>query len=72
MNIMIPFLAVTTLAGGSLISLLVWLLILALVLWAVFAVLGMIPLPGHVRQIVTIILAIIFLLVLLQHLGFAL
>lgn len=59
-------------SGGGLVSLLIWLLVLALVLWAVFLVLGMLPLPAPVKQIATVILAIIFLLVLLQHLGVAL
>lgn len=62
-------LALAPLAGTGLISLLVWLLILALVIWCVFIVLGMIPLPNPIRQIITVILALIFLLVLLSHLG---
>lgn len=57
------------LGSGGLISLLIWLLILSLVIWVVFMVLGMIPLPAPARNIVTVILAIIFLLVLLGHLG---
>lgn len=69
----LAFLAVTTLlAGGGLISLLVWLLILALVIYVVFLVIGMLPLPAPAKQIITVILAIIFLLVILGHLGVAL
>lgn len=60
------------LGGGSLVGLLIWLLILALVIYCVFLVLGMLPLPEPAKRIVTVILAIIFLLVLLQHLGIAL
>ncbi len=62
-------LATSLLAGGGLISFLVWLLILALVIYVVFLVLGMLPLPAPAKQIITVILAIIFLLVLLSHLG---
>lgn len=61
-------LAVALYASG-LVPLLIWLLVLALVVWAVFLVLGMLPLPQPSKQIITIILAVIFLLVLLQHLG---
>lgn len=67
---MIPLLAVTFAAGG-LVPLLIWLLVLALVVYCVFLILGMLPLPPVAKQIVTIILAVIFLLVLLQHLGIA-
>lgn len=51
------------------INLLVGLLILALVIYCVFLVVGMLPLPEPAKQIVVIILAIIFLLVLLRQLG---
>ena len=68
---MITLLAVTLTTGG-LIPLLVWLLILALVIYVVFLVLGMIPIPEPAKKIVTIILGIIFLLILLQKLGLAL
>lgn len=51
------------------IELLIWLLILALIVYVVFLILGMLPLPYPARQIVTLILAIIFLLVLLERIG---
>lgn len=51
------------------IELLIGLLILALVIYVAYLVLGMIPLPPNVRQIVTVILAIIFLVVLLRQVG---
>lgn len=57
------------LSASGLVPLLIWLLVLALVIYVVFLVLGMLPLPGPAKQIITIILAVIFLLVLLQHLG---
>ncbi len=51
------------------ISLLIGLLILALVVYVAFLIVGMLPLPGPVKQIVVIILALVFLLMLLQRLG---
>ncbi len=71
MNPLALIIAGAVLSGSGLISLLVWLLILALVIYVVFLVLGMLPLPEPAKRIVTVILAIIFLLVLLQHLGFS-
>lgn len=60
---------VTGFAAGGLISLLVWLLIAALVIWCVYLVIGMLPLPAPIKQIVCVILGLIFLLIILSHLG---
>lgn len=68
---LLPILAVA-LGSTSILSFLVWLLILALVIWCVFLVLGMLPLPEPAKQIITVILAIIFLIALLGHLGISL
>lgn len=57
-------------AAGGLINLLIWLLVFALVIYVVYWVLGMMSLPGKVREIACLILGLIFLLVLLQRLGF--
>lgn len=62
-------LAVSTLGGTSLISLLIWLLILACVIYIVFLILGMLPIPAQVKTIITVILGLIFLLVLVERLG---
>ncbi len=51
------------------VSLLVGLLILALVVYVAFIIVGMLPLPEPVKQIVVIILALVFLVMLLQRLG---
>lgn len=59
-------------AAGGLVSFLIWLLILALIIYVVFLVLGMLPLPAAAKQIITIIIGVIFLLVLLQRLGIVL
>lgn len=69
MNTIALSVAAVVLGGGGLIQLLIWLLVLSLIIYVVFLVLGMIPLPEPARRIVTIILAVIFLLVLLSHLG---
>lgn len=70
---MTTLLAATSLAlgGGGLVSLLVWLLILGLVVYCVFLILGMLPLPAPIKTIATIIIAVIFLIVLLGHIGVA-
>jgi hypothetical protein len=57
-------------AAGGLISLLVWLLIFAIVIYVVYLILGMFTLPPKVREIACLIIGVIFLLVLLQRLGF--
>jgi hypothetical protein len=56
-------------ASGGLVQLLIWLLVLCLVVYCVFLIVGMLPLPEPAKKIVTIILAVVFLLVLLSHLG---
>lgn len=62
-------LSAITLGSGGLISLLIWLLVFALVVYCIFLVLGLLPLPEPAKRIVTIILAVILLLALLNHLG---
>lgn len=71
MNTMLT-LAAITLGGSSLLSLLLWLLLVAALVYVAFLILGMFPLPAPVKQIITVILAVVFLIVLLQHLGIAL
>jgi 4-amino-4-deoxy-L-arabinose transferase-like glycosyltransferase len=53
----------------ELIRLLVWLLVMALVIWVVYLVLGMLPLPYPVGLIACVVLAVVFLLVILRHTG---
>ncbi len=50
-------------------SLLIGLLVLALVIYVCFLIVGMLPLPEPAKQIVVLILAIVFLIILLQKLG---
>jgi uncharacterized membrane protein (DUF373 family) len=52
-----------------LVSLLVWLLVFALIIWLVYYVLGMLPLPPQVKNVVCVILAVLFLIILLERLG---
>ncbi len=57
--------------AGGLISLLVTVLILALIYWAVTAILGLLPLPPPFPAIINIILIVIICIVLINALmGF--
>ncbi len=49
-----------------LISLLVTLLIMALVYYCVTLILGLLPLPGNIKQVIQIIVAVIFAIYLIQ------
>lgn len=51
------------------ISTLLYVLILCLVVWFVFFVLGQIPMPYPVRVVITCVVAVVLLLWLLNHLG---
>lgn len=55
--------------SASLIHLLIGLLVLAIVIYVVYLVLGMLPFPQPVKTIISLILALGFLLVLLSYLG---
>lgn len=54
----------------GLISLLIWLLILAVVVYVVFLILSMLPIPEPIKTIICIIIGLAFLLVIVQRLGF--
>ena len=62
--------AAETVGGASLISLLIWLLVLAVVIYVVFLILNMLPIPEPIRTIVLCILGLILLLVVINRLGF--
>ena len=51
------------------ISLLISLLVLGLVIWIVFWIIDMLPLPAQPKMIAKVIVALVFLLILLRHLG---
>jgi hypothetical protein len=53
----------------SLVMLLVWILVLAVVVWLVFYVLNQIALPQPVRAVIVVIVAVVLLLFLLGRLG---
>jgi hypothetical protein len=53
----------------ALLSILVWLLVLALVIYASWLVIGLLGLPGEVKTIVLLILAVVFLLMVLRKFG---
>lgn len=56
--------------GAGLISLAIWLLIAAVIIYLVFLVIGMLPLPEPIKTIITVVIALILLLVIIQRLGF--
>ena len=62
----------STLSVAGIVPLLVWLLILAIVIYVFFLVLGMLPIPAPIKTIATLIIALVFLVILFGHLGIAL
>lgn len=63
----------SALAGGGLISLLIWLLILCIVCGVLYYIIQLLPLPSPWKNIVLAVFLLIVLLVVLQRfLGFAL
>ena len=69
MNLMLSFLAAVV-SNYGIIHLLGGLLILAVVIYIVWLVLGLMKIPPPLNQIVTLILGLIFLVILLNILGF--
>lgn len=53
----------------NVVALLVWLLILGCVVYAVYLVLDLLPLPRQLKLLAWLIVAVVFLLVLLSMLG---
>ena len=53
----------------DIIALLVWFLVAAIVIYVVNLVVGMLALPREVKIIAMLIVGVIFLLIILQHLG---
>jgi hypothetical protein len=43
---------------------------MAVVVWLVFLILGMLPLPEPIKMVITVVVALLLLLVLIQRLGF--
>lgn len=60
-------LAVAEAAG--LISILIWLLILAVVVWVVYMIIGFMKIPEPIGTIICVIVGLIILLLLVQRLG---
>ena len=52
-----------------LINLVVWLLIFVIVVYLIFLIIGMLPIPQPFKNIIVILVALILLLVLVQQLG---
>jgi hypothetical protein len=55
---------------GGLISLLIWFIVAAVVIYLIFLILGMLPLPEPIRTIIVVVVALIILLLLVNRLGF--
>lgn len=75
MSTAIPWLAffgaIFAIAGTTgLISILIWLLVFLVACWFVFTIIGLLPLEQPWKQILTVIVCLILLLVLIQQLGF--
>jgi hypothetical protein len=62
--------AVETVGATSLISVLIWLLVLAVVVYVIWLILNMLPIPEPIKTIILCILGLVLLLVIVQRLGF--
>lgn len=51
------------------ISFLIWIVVLALILYLLFWILGQIPLPQPIRTIILVVVALVVLVYLLQRSG---
>lgn len=54
---------------AGLVSILIWLFVLAVVVYVVFLILGMLPIPEPIKTILLCIVGLIILLLLVQRLG---
>ena len=53
---------------GSLINLLIYLIIVGVIYWAVTTILGLIPLPAPIAQVVNVILIVILVIIVVYAL----
>lgn len=60
---------IALLSTAALIHFAIWLLVLAIVIYIVYLVLGMLPIPAPIKSIVCLVVGLIFLLVILSQLG---
>jgi hypothetical protein len=70
---MIPALFLAVAEGGaafSLVSLLIWLVVFAVVIYVLFLILGMFPLPEPIKTIILCVVGVILLVIFAQRLGF--
>jgi heme A synthase len=54
---------------GDPISLLLWIVVFALIVYIVFWALGQIPLPPPIRTVIVVVVALVFLVYLVQRFG---
>jgi hypothetical protein len=62
-------LILAALETAGLVSLLIWLLVFAVVIYVLYLILGMLPIPEPVKTILLCVVGIILLIVLVQRLG---
>jgi hypothetical protein len=68
--ITIPLALIALAEGAGLISLLIWLLVLCVVIYLLFFILGHLALPEPIRTVIVVVVALILLLFLVNRLGF--
>ena len=69
MNTLLLLAIETLVAGPSLITILIWLLVFALVVYLVFLIVNYMPIPEPFKTVIVCVVGIILLLVLLQKFG---
>ena len=66
---MIALALLAALETTGLVSIIVWLVVLAVVVYVIFLILGMLPIPEPIRTILCLGVGLIILLLLVQRLG---
>lgn len=70
MTIPLLLAAVETVGATSLIGLLIWLVVLVAVVYCLFLLLNMLPIPEPFRTIILVVIGLVLLLVIVNRLGF--
>ena len=70
-TLLMPLFATLFLAASTapLISLVVWLIVFVFVVWLVFLIVGVLPIPDPYKTIVVALVALLLLLILVSQLG---
>lgn len=70
LNKMICSILFAAISTSALIHLLIWLIVLAIVAWALFYFVGLLPIPQPIKTLITLVVVLILLLVILNQLSF--